>query len=267
MPCPPWVLLILLPTLLLSGCATLQSWESSAEDSLDSMQAWLNHRLKAQPAAGAGFVPMAQLAKDPDLPFDKAWLREGLDWDRYRTIYIAPVHTDYLKRANRWPETARADRLDQDIQNLATFMRIECINAFLRDPQHRWDVVMSPEPGSLTLALALTELVPSHVLLNAVKIAGPYGTGLAAAALERETESQSTVAFEARVHDTDSRLTLAMFADRQYAIVRPFDLKGITWYGNAKDIMQEWARQLVAVVNRRPGESIRPAKTFSLTPW
>ena len=128
-------------------------------------------------------------------------------------------------------------------------------------------VVMSPEKGSLTLAMAITELVPSHVLLNAIKIAGPYGSGLAAAALERGSEAQTTVAFEAKVIDTDTGQPVAMFADREYATVRPIDLKGFTWYGNAEDIVKQWAKEFVEVANRQPGEIIKPASSFSLKPW
>ena len=227
----------------------------------------MDRRLKAQPAEGTGYVPMQQLAKNPNLPFDKAWIKQGVDWHRYRTIYIAPVNTDYLMRANWWQESIRADQMQQDVQNMATFMRTQFITAFQNDPRHRLRVVMSPERGSLTLALAITELVPSKVLLNVIKVAGPYGSGLAAGALERGTEAQSTVAFEARVKDTDTGQTVAMFADREYATVRPIDLKGFTWYGNAEDIVKQWAKQFVEVANHRPGEIIKPASTFSLMPW
>jgi hypothetical protein len=267
MPGLPLFVIILLTASLLSGCAAWQSLESSTEESLDSVKTWMNHRLKAKPASGTGFVPMAELAKDPDLPFDKAWIRDRVDWDRYHTIYIAPVTTDYLRLADRLQKTVRAGQIEQDVRNLATFMRLEFINAFQRDPRHRFDVVLNPESGSLTLALAITELVPSHVVLNALKIAAPYGTGLAVTALERGNDLESTVAFEAKLNDTDSRQTLAMFADREYATVRPLNLKGITWYGHAEDIIKEWANQFVAVANRRPGEVIKPAATFSLKPW
>jgi hypothetical protein len=60
---------------------------------------------------------------------------------------------------------------------------------------------------------------------------------------------------------------LAMFADREYATARPIDLKGFTWYGNAEDIVEQWAKQTVEVANYRPGETIKPASTFSLMPW
>jgi hypothetical protein len=267
MPRSRLVLIILLAITLLSGCANVESWQSSANDSMKSMQSWLDSKLRAKPAEGAGYVPMQKLAKNPDLPFDKAWIKQGADYNRYRTLYVAPVNTEYLKRGNWWQETVRAGQIEQDVQKLAEFMRAQFISAFQNDPQHRLRVVSSPEKDSLTLALAITELVPSHVVLNALKIAAPYGTGLAVGALERETESQSTVAFEAKVNDSTTNQTLAMFADRQYATVRPIDLKGFTWYGNAEDIIKEWAKEFVAVANRRPGEIIKPASSFSLSPW
>jgi hypothetical protein len=157
--------------------------------------------------------------------------------------------------------------MEQDVQNLAHFMRIQFIRAFQDDPRRRFRVVMAPEKGSLTLALALTELVPNKVVLNAMQIAAPYGTGVAVAAFERGTGAQSTVAFEAKVKDSDSGRVVAMFADRNYAIVRPIDLRGFTWYGNAQELIRQWAQQFVQVANRQPGEIIRPASTFSLLPW
>jgi hypothetical protein len=263
----PLVLLILLTSILLSACSTVDTLKFSAEASVDAMKSSMDKKLTAPPAAGAGYVPMQQLAKNPNLPFDKAWIKQGVDWTRYRTIYIAPVNTDYLMRANWWQESIRANQMQQDVQKMATFMRTQFIMAFQNDPHHRLRVVMSPEKGSLTLAMAITELVPGHVLLNAIKIAGPYGSGLAAAALERGTEAQSTVAFEARVKDTTTGQTVAMFADRAYATARPIDLKGFTWYGNAEDIVKQWAKRFVEVANRRPGEIIKRASTFSLKPW
>jgi len=258
---------ILLSIILLSGCVSLETLKFSAEASVDAMQSSMDRKLKAEPAVGTGFVPMQQLAKDPKLPFDKVWIMEGMDWSRYRTLYIAPVNTDHLVRATWWQESIRADQMQQDIQNMAAFMRAQFIKAFQDDPHRRLRVVMSPESGSLTLEMAITELVPSKVLLNVIKVAGPYGSGLAAGALERSAEAQSTVAFEARIKDTDTGQTVAMFADRQYATLRPIDIKGFTWYGNAEDIVEQWANQFVEVANRRPGETIKPASTFSLIPW
>jgi hypothetical protein len=253
--------------LLLSGCASIGSMEAQVNDSVSSAESSLNSQLKAPPSEGAGFVPMRQMAKRPDLPFDKVWVKQGVHWKRYHTIYIAPVNTNYLIRASWWQQSIRADQMQQDVQNMAAFMRTQFIQAFRNDPQHRFRVVMTPERGSLTLELALTELVPSKVLLNAIKIAGPYGSGLAAAVLERGTEAQSAVAFESRIKDSNSGETLAMVADKEYAVARPIDLKGFSWYGNAQDLVKTWSRQFVQIANRRPGEVVKPASTFSLKPW
>ena len=92
----PLALLILLTSILLFGCSTVDTLKFSAEASADAAQTSLDKRLKARPAEGAGYVPMQQLAKDPKLPFNKAWIKPGADWRLYRTIYIAPVNTDSL---------------------------------------------------------------------------------------------------------------------------------------------------------------------------
>lgn len=185
----------------------------------------MDKKLTAPPAAGIGYVPRQQLAKNPNLPFDKAWIKQGVDWHRYRTRYIAPVNTDYLMLANWWQESIRANQCSR----MSKRWRPSCGHNSswlfrMIPPNHCVGVVMSPEKGPLTLAMAIMGLVSGHVLLNAIKIAGPYGSGLAAAALERGTEAQSTVAFEARVKDTTTGQTVAMFADRAFATARPIDL-------------------------------------------
>ena len=50
--------------------------------------------LKAAPSQGAGFVPVAQMAQRADLPFQKVWFKEGVDFKRYQSIYIPKVHTN-----------------------------------------------------------------------------------------------------------------------------------------------------------------------------
>jgi hypothetical protein len=240
---------ILLLGVILSGCATMDS------------------KLKAPPSPGAGYVDKAQMAKTPDLPFNKAWTKQGVDWTRYTTIYIAPVNTDYLLKSNWWQKGLRSSQMKDDVAYLATYMRTQFVKAFQDDPRHRFRVVLTPDKGSLTLEMALTELVPSHLLLAALKIGGPYGSGVAVAGLERGAEAQSTVAFESRIKDTDTGETLAMAADREYAKFRPIDISGLVWFGPAENIIKTWAQQFVQVANKQPGEIIKPASNFSLLPW
>ena len=135
--------------------------------------------------------------QSPELPFDKAWIKQGVDFKLYRTLYIAPVNTDYLKKADWWKETVRAEQIQQDVQNLATFMRTQFIDAFQNDPRHRLRVVLPgkrlPHPshgyhgiGSQSRRAQCPENSRSHGHRT-----GPGGDG-------KGLQFQSTVAFEAQ---------------------------------------------------------------------
>jgi uncharacterized protein YceK len=96
--------LLLIITLLtgsfLSGCATVDSVESQVSTSVSSLESSAEAQLKAPPSQGAGFVPVQEMAKRSDLPFDKSWIKQGVDWNRFWTIYITKVHKDYLIQAD-----------------------------------------------------------------------------------------------------------------------------------------------------------------------
>ena len=49
----------------------------------------------------------------------------------------------------------------------------------------------------------------------------------------------TTVAFEAKVRDSQSGTVVAMFADREMQKYKPLDFKAFTWYGNAKNKTSE----------------------------
>ncbi len=238
------LLAIILTSVIMSGCASM----------------------KAEPSRGAGFVPMEQMAKQGDLPFNKTWVKKDLDWKQYQTIYIKPVNTSYLMETDSWKEHFRQGHMKEDAQELGRYMEDRFRGAFTTGPDNQFRVVGYPEPGSLTLELALTELVPSNVALETLRYA-PYGGGAAATVISRATGAMSTVAFEAKVRDSKSGTVVAMFADRETQKFKFIDFKAVTWYGNTKNIIDEWADQFVLVANKRPGQVIEEASTFSLKPW
>ncbi len=238
------LLVIMLISLIMSGCAAM----------------------KADPSRGTGFVPMQQMAKQGDLPFNKAWVKAGLDWRRYHAIYIRPVDTGYLLQTDLWKQTFRQGHMKEDARMIARYMEDRFRAAFVNNRNNRLRVVEFPQPGSLTLEMALTELVPSHVVMEALGYA-PYGGGVAAKAISRATGGVSTVAFEAKVRDSKTGQVVAMFADREQQKFKPIDVKAFTWYGNAKNIVDEWADQLVQVLNKRPGQIVEESSPFSLKPW
>jgi len=223
--------------------------------------------MKAAPSTGGGFVPVAKMQQDPAFPFDKAWIQDGIDWQGYRTIYVKPVDTQYLLKSNWWQQNLRQGQINKDAQTVALYMQQRFKDAFRNDPQRRFRVVESPGPDSVTLELALTELVPSNVVMEAAAMAAPGGSGLAATALDYATGALSTVAFEARVKDAKTGKVLAMFADREQPKLNPVDLKQLTWYAEANEAIDDWADESVKVANKRPNEIVSRAAPFSLKPW
>ncbi|SJM96551.1 hypothetical protein CRENPOLYSF1_920012 [Crenothrix polyspora] len=60
---------------------------------------------------------------------------------------------------------------------------------------------------------------------------------------------------------------VATFADRKSQDIAPIDLTNLTWYGPAKGIMDNWAKEFVAVANRKPGEKVMAKTAFTLKPF
>jgi hypothetical protein len=227
----------------------------------------VTEKAKAKPSEGAGFVPVNEMSQRADLPFQKVWVKAGVDWKKYKSLYIKDVNTGYLMQANWWQQSVRKDDMDKDVREVATYMQNKFKEAFRRDPQNRFQVVAVPQAGSLTLEMALTELVPSHPVMEALSIAAPYGSGIAVQAAAKESGAKCTVAFEAKILDNESGQVLAMVADREQGKVAPLNLRALTWYGEANVIIDEWADQFVQVANKRPGEVVKDASPFTLKPW
>ena len=223
--------------------------------------------MKAKPSEGTGFVPMEELKNRADYPFNKAWVKEGVDWDKYKTIYIKDVNTKYLMEANWWQQNFRREDMEQDTKNIARFMQEKFRESFKNDPKKLYQVLNAPEPGSLILEMAITELVPSNPVLEAASIAAPYGSGIAVQVAAKESGAKATVAFEARLVDTDTGDVLVMVADREQGKVAPINLRALTWYGEANLIIEEWADQMVQVANKHDGEVVKAASSFTLKPW
>ncbi|MCU0589099.1 MAG: DUF3313 domain-containing protein [Syntrophobacteraceae bacterium] len=223
--------------------------------------------MKAEPSRGAGFVAMDEMQKREDLPFQKVWVKAGADWNVYRTVYIKEVSTQYLLEANWWQQGIRKDDYEKDVQSVALYMREKFMQAFREDPNRRFQVLQAPAPGSITLELALTELVPSKPLMEALSLAAPYGSGVAVQAGARKSGAVGTVAFEARIVDSSRGTLLAMAADREEAQAAPVNLRAFTWYSVAHGIIDDWAGQFVEIANRRPGQIVKDTSPFTLKPW
>jgi membrane protein implicated in regulation of membrane protease activity len=223
---------------------------------------------KAEEAPSAGFVDPSNMSKDPSLPFQRSWIKTDFDKSKYTKIYIAPVNTDYMLSMTDWQQGARRADFEQDVANLAVFAQNAIKKAFREDPKQRFQVLDAPtsDPDTLILEVAIVEVVPSKVVLNALGYA-PFGIGLSINAVRFIAKDTSTCAFEARVRDAATQEIVATMADReaqQFAVVT---VRGLTWYANAETIITQWAGQFVEIANRQPGQSVSNTPPFTLKPW
>lgn len=219
---------------------------------------------KAAPIAGAGFVDYGRMTAPADLPFHQAWMDPSVDWKHYRRIRIAEVNTGHLPKMEWARQTGRQEKVREDAQKLAHYAQETFERAFGEDPNHRFEVAEQPDGETVILELALVEVIPSKVALNTLCYAPFVGT---AARIFRGWKHRSSVAFEARMLDGATGAVVAEFADWEAEKAAPLNVKDVTWYGHAESIIAEWAGQFVRIVNRKPGETVRDSKPFTLKPW
>lgn len=223
---------------------------------------------KAKPAKDAGFADPKLMAPDPSLPFHKAWERPGHDGSGYRVLYVAPVNTSYMLKMTDWQQGERKDQIEKDVAKLGEYARNALIKAFREDKNRRFRVVDQPptSPDALVFEMALIEVVPSKVTLNALGYA-PFFVGTTLNVVRGLANDVSSTAFEARVRDAATGEIVALFADREQQQVAPISVRGLTWYSHAEAAVNQWAAQFVQVANRKPGQRIKDSEPFTLMPW
>lgn len=223
---------------------------------------------KAAAVKPAGFVISSRMTKQEDLPFHTAWRHPACDFTKYKRIYVAPVDTKHLRKMSLWEkgETGVVSEFNKDIKEIAVYLRKTVRGMYEKPPKDIKShfTVTDNRKGrdTLVLELAVVEVVPSKVTLEALTWLMPLGTGILLSPL-----NTSTAAMEGRFVDGRTGAVLLSFADREGEQARPIDLAGFTWYSHAKGIMKDWAKQLVQVANQKPGEVIKDTKVFTLEPW
>lgn len=230
--------------------------------------------MDANPAQNAGFLEdparLVDFERD-EHPFQRVWVRPGLELARFDCIQIVPVDVQHVLPNNLWDKlsTASLFGLADDVPRLATRLHGSMLAAFNEDPNQRFRVVEVPTDRTLVLELALIEVVPNKSLLALGALAAmaappmigtPIGT-LAA------TAEHGVVAMEGRVRDGASGEVLAMFSDRESGKTRIIDLQSVLWYGHAYEIFDDWAEQLVAVANRPDQPGLTDPRPFTIRPW
>jgi hypothetical protein len=234
--------------------------------------AWLG-ACKAKPAQEpSGFLADNQkLAEDNELyPFHKVWFGTAWNDPGKRTLYVAPVNTDYVKQSTWWTQAnlkGGDEQMAQDLANLAVYTEEEFEKAFREDDRQRFTVVDAPQADSLILEMALVDVVPNKAALGALGLAATIVAAPLGASIAAKESAKGSVAIEGRFRDAQTGKVVAMFADREAGKFGPINLRRATWYGEAHKIIQEWADQWVKIANAEPGEKVKDTRTFTLMPW
>jgi len=223
---------------------------------------------KASPAPSVGFADPSELKHDPNIPFDKFWRKPDLDWKSYDKVYVADVNTAYMLKMTDWQKGERKDDIEKDVQTLALYTRASIIKAFRDDPRHRFQVIDAPtkDPHVLVFEFALIEVVPSKVLLNALGYA-PFFVGTGITIIRTIANDKSFAAFESRTRDAATGQIVLQAADREAQEFTIVDLRGLTWYSDAEEIVDNWSKEFVLIANTNPGEKVQGTSSFRLLPW
>lgn len=226
---------------------------------------------KAKPAPAAGFAEHQLMQEDPSVPFHESWVNPKVDRSKYTKLHVAPVNVAYMLAMTDWQKGERAlagDEMKKDVDELAEYTRKAIEKAVREDPRKRFLLVDKPteSPDTMVLEVALIEVVPSKVTLNALGYA-PFGIGVGIKAVRAFAEDKSSVPFEARGRDASTNEVLVMAADRETEQFAPVSVRGLTWYSHAHTIIDAWAQQFVQLENRQQGEVVADTSAMTLKPW
>jgi len=223
---------------------------------------------RASPAPSAGFADSNLLKHDPAVPLNKFWRRSNVDWKSYNKIYVAEVSTSYMLKVSAWEKGECIGKYDRDIREVAVYQRTSIIKAFRNDPHHRFQVLDHPtqDPHALVLEVALVQVVPSKVLLNLAEQA-PYYVGEGIQVVRFLVDDKSCAAYEARIRDARTGKMLVLAADREDEQLAIVDLRGLSWYGDVRGIMNEWSKQFVEIAENEPGQKVEESPTYRVLPW
>src|SRR5262249_43377704 len=143
------------------------------------------------------------------------------------------------------------------------------VDKFKESKENRFAVVDAPRGDTMILELAVTQLVPNKAFLGAIGLAAwaaPLPVGVPVGILATFADD-GWMAIEGRVRDAKSGKVIAMFADREAAKTRVVDVEAVTWYGQARESMNDWADQFVLLANTPRDVTVEDSSAFTLMPW
>ncbi len=201
-------------------------------------------------SAGTGFLPdPARMMADSRFPFHLSWVQPGTDFKNYTEVMLAPISLQYLAA----PPTASAATPQGNRHasvDVAVFAGDAFIQAVRDDPSHRLTIVTKADAKTIVVEMAIVALAPS-VRPSSADAFGIPTTTSASSALQREANlnGRGTIAMQLKLRDGKTSQVIAIFADARRANAPPGDEKLTPGYGFANQIVGDWMRQIVAMLN------------------
>lgn len=239
---------LLISVCLVSGCSTL----------------------RAGPAEDSGFLgePEKMSEQSERYPFNAVWVSEGYKSTKatYDKIIVRPVDTSYLLKTGDWHhiKSQPRDRIIQDAQGIAADIEQSIKDSFGEEVSGQINLTEDAGPRTLILETALVELVPTDLARNAAgDILGFYvlGGSLLSAG------SGGSTAIEGRFLDAETNDVLWMFKDREVDQIAPIDLAGLTPYRHIENTIDDWANEIVELLNTPMDHKVTHKLPFTLLPW
>ena len=199
--------------------------------------------MRADPLPPTAFLPHPELLEPQkaSFPFNRMWYDKGVDWNRFTKLKFAMIDTNHMLSDNWWEKVseANATKMREDVPELASYMRSAFIKRIKYKTSNQLSVTEGIDEHTAVVQLAIVQLVPTKAFFNAVGTT--VGFFIPGASLVNIANSGS-VAMECRIIDGKTGKLILMLSDREKDEMAIIDLNGYTWYGHAKEIIDEWAK-------------------------
>ena len=210
------------------------------------------------PVKDAGFVEHPEMMRHHEfISVQRAWKDPAVRLRDYTNIIVMPVFTkDQIEQS--WLERNNIRHFlgddETDLAEFATYTEQAFKKAISAD--HRLTLTNKPGPNTMIIELALVKVVPGKPIVNGLSnlsnftpigfIVMPFKLGAETAA---DSALLSSVAMEGRFRDSQDGKVIAAFADRRRENVAILNIRDFTAYGNPKQIVDQWAHEMVKTLN------------------
>lgn len=216
---------------------------------------------KANPAPNAGFLDNPELMiKEKNMPFNTIWFKKGFDFKDYNSVVIDDIDTSHLLKADWWDEAVLASKSkdfnpEEEAKFLAKYYKTQLVKSFSSSKEHKYTVVAEPTDKTLEIELAIVEVVPTKVWLNAITyiLIGPVSTG--------------STAMEGRLRDAKTGEIVCEFKDRELGQMDLVSIADLEWYSHSKHTIDNWSDKIVEIFTAGVYGNVSTSSTVTLRPW